>query len=235
MQGQSNGDVGDFGWVQSEILRGLRAEGFNIDHLQGLEERTLAVSQAIRAFYDQYRQLAASGRYSPRGLSDAAQELAAKTAADVRRLLDDVHLKQNIRQTANGLKPTKADPIEVLTRLWTSMEIRQLLSAEGLMTGDTVMGMKAFYEAQAAGDMDTLEALATWPRQGVLPPELKAEVRRAQDDARDPLTAQKLRDLEALQVQLDRLRRDALNALPLPQDDPIAAVARGEAAEGEAE
>jgi hypothetical protein len=229
MEDRSNGDRDDFGWVQGEIIRGLRAEGFHADHLSILETKTTAISDAIRAFHDQRQALAASGRYSARGLSEVLQDLAVRTAADVRRLLDDTHLKNNIKQVRDTLKPVKMDPMESLTRLWRLMEIRQLYASEGLATGDTIKGRQAFYEAQAAGDVDAMEALSTWPRQGVLPPELKAEVRRVQEEARDPLTAQKLRDLEALQAQWDRLKRDALQALPLPQADPVAEVARGEA------
>jgi hypothetical protein len=60
--------------------------------------------------------------------------------------------------------------------------------------------------------------------------ELIAQGQQQRHEATNPLLAKEIRELETLHEQFQRITQDALAELPLPQDDPIAVIARGEIA-----
>jgi hypothetical protein len=231
MQAQSNGDIGDFGWVQRKILEGLTREGANPDHISALGEKIAAIETHLQTFQTKRRQLGDSGRFTRQGLEEAERELAAPVAGEIRKLMDDTHLRNNIlqveRESANTTKP---DPTEALVNFWKEMEIRTVYQALGIV-GDPVKANLAYREALSRQDHLAMQALENWPLGSpVDDAELIAQGREARDAARNPIAAKKLGELRQLQAAMARVAKDALQELPLAQADPIAAQAAGQEA-----
>jgi hypothetical protein len=236
MEAQRNGDVGDFGWVQRKILEGLTREGANPDHLAVLGEKIAAIETHLQAFGAKRRQLGDSGKYTRQGLEEAERELAAPVAGEIRKLMDDTHLRNNILQTERELaNTTKSDPTEALVNFWREMEYRTIFQQMGV-AGDPIKANLAYREALAKGDVLAMQALENWPLGSpVDDAALLAQGRQARDAARNPIAAKKLSELRQLQAAMSRVARDALQELPLQQADPIAAMARGESVSAEGE
>jgi hypothetical protein len=228
MQAQSNWDI-DFGWVQRKILEGLTRDGANPDHLAMLGEKIAAIEAHLQAFRAKRRQLGDSGKYTRQGLEEAERELAAPIAGEIRKLMDDTHLRNNILQTGRELaNTTKPDPAETLMHFWKEMEIRTVYQAMGIV-GDPLKANLAYREALSRQDHLAMQALENWPLG--LPVDdaaLIAQGREARDAARNPIAAKKLSELRQLQVAMSQIAKDALQELPLPSPDPIAEVAAGQ-------
>jgi hypothetical protein len=226
MQEQSNGDIGDFGWVQRKILEGMTREGANPDHLAMLGEKIAAIETHLEAFRAMRKRLGDSGKYTAAGLREAERELAAPIAGEIKKLMDDTHLRNNILQTERELaNTTKPDPTEALVNFWREMEYRTIYQQMGI-AGDPIKANLAYREALARGDVLAMQSLENWPLGSpVNDAELIAQGREARDMARNPLAAKKLSELRQLQEAMSRVARDALQELPLPAPDPIAQAA----------
>jgi hypothetical protein len=235
MQGQSNGDVSDFGWVQRKILEGMTREGANPDHISALGEKIAAIEAHLQAFRATRQRLGDSGKYTASGLAEAARELAAPVAGEIKKLLDDTYLRQNILQTERELvNTTRQDPTEALVSFWREMEYRTIFQQLGV-AGDPIKANLAYREAMSKGDVLAMQALENWPLGSpVTDAALLAEGRQARDMARNPLAAKKLSELRQLQEAMARVAKDALQELPLSPPDPLEQLARGETvSEGE--
>jgi hypothetical protein len=229
MQERGNGNVGDFGWVQSKILEGLIRDGFNLDFVESLREKIAAIEMHVQAFRATRQQLGDSGKYTPQGLVEAERELAVPVAGEIRKLMDDTHLRNNILQTERELNSTtKPDPTEALVNFWREMEYRTIYQQMGIV-GDPIKANLAYREALAKGDVLAMRSLENWPLGSPVDDvALLAQGREARDMARNPLAAKKLSELRQLQEAMARVARDALQELPLAQPDPLEQLARGE-------
>jgi hypothetical protein len=228
MQGQSNGDVGDFGWVQRAILDGLIRSGANPDHVEGLRQKVAAVEGLLEGFRSKRRQLGDSGRFTAEGLKQAELELAAPIAGEITRLLDTGHLRVNLNQKRAKLQPAAAgDVADRIIRHFTMMELRTIFQAQGV-TGDPIQASIAYQQAMRRDDHLAMEALESWPLGSPVPADLIAQGQRQRQASLNPVLAKEVQELEVLHEQYQRLTRDALGELPLSQPDPIAQLAAGQ-------
>jgi hypothetical protein len=220
-------DPGSFGWTQGRILRNLEADGLNAEYVESLRTKAGTVHAVLQKFHAKRRELGDSGKYTESGLADALADLASKAAAEIRRVCDDSHLRNNIRQTEAQLRPPAGDPIAQLGDLWRAMEIRQIFLSQGL-ADDPVRAAMAYRDAMQRGDHLTMQALETWPLGSpVKDLTLLAEGRAARQAASDPVGARKLQDLQTFHEVLTQLTKDAIGELPLNAPDPIAQQASG--------
>jgi hypothetical protein len=239
MQERGNGNVGDFGWVQSKILEGLIRDGFNLDFVESLREKIAAIEMHLQAFRATRQQLGDSGKYTPQGLVEAERELAAPVAGEIRRLMDAAHLKNNLVQKRAKLQPpATGDMADRIIAAFEVMEIRTLFQPmillsnpqTGGVTVDTIKADQLYRDAMQRGDLRAMAALEGWPLGSPVSAELIAQGQQQRHEATNPLLAKEIRELETLHEQFQRITQDALAELPLPQDDPIAVIARGEIA-----
>jgi hypothetical protein len=148
------------------------------------------------------------------------------------------HLEQNILDHKAKLAPkVNGDPTVALLEFWKRMEIRAVSerlgltlidAATGVMRYDVVKFNQLYTEALNRGDHQAMLALEEWPIACPVDPALVSEGQATRLAAADPVTAQKLEELEALHQAYTSTLQDALQELPLPQSDLIAEVARGE-------
>jgi hypothetical protein len=185
------------------------------------------VAQVLSEFHRQRRELGDSGKFSAAGLAEAIAELAAQVAGQVKRITDDSHVLNNLRQTEAQLAPKAVDPVERLYALWQQMEIRQLLASQGI--ADDEARARLFYlEALERGDHLAMLALEEWPLGSpVRDTELIERGKQARQEARDPVAAKKLGELKTFHSTLAQLTRHALKELPTIELDPLAQMAAG--------
>jgi hypothetical protein len=160
MQEQNNGDVGDFGWVQRKILEGLTRDGANPDHLAVLGEKIAAIELHLQTFRTKRRQLGDSGKYTRQGLEEAARELAAPIAGEIKRLLDTTHLKNNLAQKRTKLQPpATGDMADRIIAHFTMMELRTIYQAQGVNIAQGQQQRQATLNPMLAKEVRELETL----------------------------------------------------------------------------
>ena len=233
---ESNGELGGFAWLHTKRLEALRARGLHPEALKGLQACGATVAAALADYRTKRHEAGSSGKFSAQGLRDLEGELAATASGDIRRALDDTHLRENMAQTKAKLAPKVADPTVALLGFWQRMELRSTFAA-GLTYQDATTGQlrydslkfdDLYRSALAAGNQTLCQALEEWPTvNGQCPVEAQL-VQQGQAQrlrAVDPVAAKALDEQETIQRAMEAMRRDALQELPLPADDPIAAMA----------
>ena len=208
----------------------------NPDALNGLQDRGATVAAALADYRAKRQEAGSSGKSSAQGLRDLEGELAATASGEIRRALDDTHLRQNIAQTKAKLAPKVADPTVALLGFWQRMELRSTFAAgltyqdatTGQVRYDTVKFNDLYRSALTAGNQTLCQALEEWPTvNGQCPVEAQL-VQHGQAQrlrATDPVAAKALDEQETIQQAMEAMRRDALQELPRVIADPIAEMA----------
>jgi hypothetical protein len=238
---ESNGDIASFGWVQGRILQSMASDGtLNPDHAAGLAKDISAIESLLQGYRARRKQLGDSGKYTAAGLREAEAELAAPVIAEIRKILDPRHLDNNIAQKRRALQAgPPGDPTQQLLH-----EIRALrediavqntqYAIQAMKLADDPLKAEMLYkEALAGHDHLTQKALERWPLRSPISDELRRQGEAQRESAGNPLLAAEVRELEALRTERQRVLRDALQELPLPQPDPIAEMAAGGSVGGE--
>lgn len=234
---QGNGDIGSFEHYLGRRLTQMEQDGVSKDSINSMRERGLAITAALVTFRAMRQTLAASGRYSPSGLTEAVGEAAAKAAGEIKRHADDSILREDIRRTKGKLEnATKADPTAELINFWRKMELRSTFERQGISiinqaTGeisfDSVKANILYQSALARNDALAMEALEEWPTGSPVDAELIAKGQAQHLGDQDPINSQKLHELEEFAAALESTLKDALTELrpSLPVADPIARMA----------
>jgi hypothetical protein len=233
---QQNGDTLDFSWVQSRILQSLEAQGMNPDHLEALRQKVRGINELLESFRAKRKEMGDSGRYSAKGLEEAAAELAANVAGEIKRLMDDTHLRNNLAQKRAKLQAsppgdTTQRLLDAINGLREDLRVQSTqysIQALGIAPNDSVQFHLLYQEALERNDIITQRALEEWPIRSPISDALRQQGQRQREMARDPLLSREIQDLETLHEQFTRITKDALQELPLPSRDPLEAMARGE-------